>query len=207
MTMNNLDIKKEIEISQQYTSMYKYMILNDFVNHMRLNYELSYTYDRANKLLHSLGFDRKRIAFEDESGTKQSKNEFVNEDGINKNKPVVSKSKKKDQVIEIIIVRILYFIKDNFFEISYENGIYNFNLYYSEKGIILLYDNKSLKAVLKEIVDKFSYNIKDIPIIASRIRKISEESFIRENSYNETSIRVEDKRFYKYVFQGESKNE
>jgi hypothetical protein len=204
------NIEKEIQTAEQYTKLYKYIILNEFVNHMRLNYELGYSYDRANELLYSLGFNRKRISFEDESGIKQSKNEFINDNGLNKHKPIVSKSKKKEEVVGIMIVKILYFIKDNFFEISYQNGIYNFNLYYSDNGIILVFDSKSIKSVLKEIEENFSYSKKDIPMIASRIKKISEESFIRENTYGESSnnsisIRVEDKRFYKYIFEGDNK--
>jgi hypothetical protein len=205
--VNPVDTQKELRIAQEYINRYKYIILNEFVNHMRLNYRLSYTYERATELLHSMGFERRRIAFEDEFGIKQSKNEFINENGLNKNKPVVLKSRKKEYVIEVIISRILNFIKDNFFEISYKNGIYNFNLYNSDEGVILLFDNKSLKSVLKEIEDHFSYDIKEIPMIASKIRKISEQSFIRENNYNETSIRVEDKRFYKYLYKGDIENE
>lgn len=202
--VNSVEINREIEVAQLYTTRYKYIILNEFVNHMRLHFQLSYTYDRANELLHSLGHTRKRIAFENDQGVKQSKNEFINDQGLNKNKPIVSKSKKKEEIVDIVAKKALNFIKDNFFEISYKNGIYNFNMYNSDEGIILLFDAKSLKAVLKEIIDNFSYDRKDIPMVVSRIKKLSEQSFIRENTYNETSIRVEDKRFYKYLFQGEN---
>ena len=171
---------------------------------MRLYFQLSYTYDRANDLLNSLGYTRKRIAFENDQGIKQSKNEFINDQGLNKNKPIVSKSKKKEEIVDIVSKKVLTFIKDNFFDISYKNGIYNFNMYNSDEGVILLFDSKSLKAVLKEIIDVFSYEEKDIPMLVSRIKKLSEQSFIRENTYNETSIRVEDKRFYKYLFKGEN---
>lgn len=202
--VNSVEINKEIETAQLYTTRYKYIILNEFVNHMRLYFQLSYTYDRANDLLHSLGHTRKRIAFENDQGIKQSKNEFINDQGLNKNKPIVSKSKKKEEIVDIISRKVLSFIKDNFFDISYKNGIYNFNMYNSDEGVILLFDSKSLKAVLKEIIDVFSYDEKDIPMVVSAIKKLSEQSFIRENTYNETSIRVEDKRFYKYLFKGEN---
>jgi hypothetical protein len=202
--VNSVEINKEIETAQLYTVRYKYIILNEFVNHMRLYFQLSYTYDRANDLLHSLGHTRKRIAFENDQGIKQSKNEFINDQGLNKNKPIVSKSKKKEEIVDIISRKVLIFIKDNFFDISYKNGIYNFNMYNSDEGIILLFDSKSLKAVLKEIIDVFSYDEQDIPMLVSAIKKLSEQSFIRENTYNETSIRVEDKRFYKYLFKGEN---
>ena len=202
--VNSVEINKEIETAQLYTVRYKYIILNEFVNHMRLYFQLSYTYDRANDLLHSLGHTRKRIAFENDQGIKQSKNEFINDQGLNKNKPIVSKSKKKEEIVDIISRKVLSFIKDNFFDISYKNGIYNFNMYNSDEGVILLFDSKSLKAVLKEIIDVFSYDEKDIPMLVSAIKKLSEQSFIRENTYNETSIRVEDKRFYKYLFKGEN---
>lgn len=202
--VNSVEINKEIETAQLYTVRYKYIILNEFVNHMRLYFQLSYTYDRANDLLNSLGYTRKRIAFENDQGIKQSKNEFINDQGLNKNKPIVSKSKKKEEIVDIVSKKVLTFIKDNFFDISYKNGIYNFNMYNSDEGVILLFDSKSLKAVLKEIIDVFSYEEKDIPMLVSRIKKLSEQSFIRENTYNETSIRVEDKRFYKYLFKGEN---
>lgn len=202
--VNSVEINREIEVAQLYTTRYKYIILNEFVNHMRLHFQLSYTYDRANELLYSLGHTRKRIAFENDQGVKQSKNEFINDQGLNKNKPVVSKSKKKEEIVDIVAKKALNFIKDNFFDISYKNGIYNFNMYNSDEGVILLFDAKSLKAVLKEIADNFSYDKQDIPMVVSRIKKLSEQSFIRENTYNETSIRVEDKRFYKYLFQGEN---
>lgn len=202
--VNSVEINKEIETAQLYTTRYKYIILNEFVNHMRLHFQLSYTYNRANDLLNSLGHTRKRISFENDQGIKQSKNEFINDQGLNKNKPVVSKSKKKEEIVDIISRKVLNFIKDNFFDISYKNGIYNFNMYNSDEGVILLFDSKSLKAVLNEIIDVFSYDKKDIPMLVSRIKKLSEQSFIRENTYNETSIRVEDKRFYKYLFKGEN---
>lgn len=202
--VNSVEINKEIETAQLYTTRYKYIILNEFVNHMRLHFQLSYTYNRANDLLNSLGHTRKRISFGNDQGIKQSKNEFINDQGLNKNKPVVSKSKKKEEIVDIISRKVLNFIKDNFFDISYKNGIYNFNMYNSDEGVILLFDSKSLKAVLNEIIDVFSYDKKDIPMLVSRIKKLSEQSFIRENTYNETSIRVEDKRFYKYLFKGEN---
>lgn len=207
--VNAAEVNREIEVAQLYTTRYKYIILNEFVNHMRLHFQLSYTYDRANQLLYSLGHTRKRIAFENDQGVKQSKNEFINESGLNKNKPIVTKSKKKEEVVAIVARKVLEFIKDNFFEISYKKGIYNFNMYNSDDvdgGVILLFDAKSLKAVLKEIIQNFSYEIRDIPMLVSKIKKLSEQSFIRENTYNETSIRVEDKRFYKYLFKGEDQN-
>lgn len=194
----------ERQTALKYISSYKYIILNSFVTYMRLNYDLSYTNASAVNLLSGLGLPRKRVAFDTERGIKQSKNEFINEDGLNKIKPVLGKSLTHDDVIEMVAEKVLNHIKDNFFDIDFSKGIINFNMYNSEEGLILLFDNNSLKLVLSEIKDNFTYRYDFIPKVASKIRSMSEPSYIRDNTYTETSIHVVDKKFYKYKYKGDS---
>jgi hypothetical protein len=195
----------EEKVGKNFINDRRYIILNEFVTHMRLNYDLSYTNTRAIDFLKSLNLKRKRVAFDTINGLKHSKNEFINELGINKTKPIITPPITHDEAIEKVALNVLAYIKDNFSTINFTRGIINFNMFDSEDGTVLLFDNQNLKEVLKLLVNNFSYNVDYVPTVASKIRSLSEPSYLRENNYTETSIHVMDKKFYSYPFKGERK--
>jgi hypothetical protein len=194
-------VKNEINIAKEYIVDKRYIILNEFLFYMKTNYNLSYTNDRAIELLYSLGLKRRRIAFDVHHGGKQSRNEFINEQVRYKEKPIISKLIKNDEVISLIAKKTLEFIYHNFDTKDLANGIINFNIYSSDEGTILLFDNKSLKQVLLKIKDEFTYDETSMIEIATAIRNMSEVSYIRENIYKEYTTHILDKKFYKYTFQ------
>ena len=194
-------VKNEINIAKEYIVDKRYIILNEFLYYMKTNYSLSYTNDKAIELLYSLGLKRRRIAFDVYHGGKQSRNEFINEQVRYKEKPIISKLIKNDEVISLIAKKTLEFIYHNFDTKDLANGIINFNIYSSDEGTILLFDNKSLKQVLLKIKDEFTYDETSMIEIATAIRNMSEVSYIRENIYKEYTTHILDKKFYKYTFQ------
>jgi hypothetical protein len=194
-------VKNEINIAKEYIVDKRYIILNEFLYYMKTNYSLSYTNDKAIELLYSLGLKRRRIAFDVYHGGKQSRNEFINEQVRYKEKPIISKLIKNDEVILLIAKKTLEFIYHNFDGKDLANGIINFNIYNSDEGNILLFDNKSLKQVLLKIKDEFTYDETSMIEIATAIRHMSEVSYIRENIYKEYTTHILDKKFYKYTFQ------
>lgn len=202
----SFEIKDAVEHSfaKSYVDQHKYVILNSFVTFMRLNYNLNYTNKRAIEILNGFNLKRKRVAFDTVSGIKHSKNEFINELGFNKTKPIIIETISHDQTIEKVALLVLSYIKDHFEELNFSKGIINFNLFNSENGLTLVFDNRNLKEVLRLLINKFSYDLEYIPVIASKIRSLSEPSYIRENEYTERSIHVNDKKFYSYTFKGET---
>lgn len=201
----SLELEDLVEkaIANDFLRAYKYIILNEFVTYMRTHFDLSYTNEKAIKVLLSLGLKRKRISFETSSGVKHSRNEFINEKGLNKNKHILEDIVTHDETVERVAKQVLDYIKNNFDQLELATGIINFNLYNSEDGIVLIFDNNNLKKVLSSIKTKFFYRENMVPTLASKIRSLSESSFIRENDYRENSIRVNDKKFYVYTFKGE----
>jgi hypothetical protein len=191
---------KEIIVAKEYISKYKYIVLNEFLFHMKMNYLLSYTNQRAVSLLKNLGLKRKRIAFEVYHGGKQSRNEFINEQGINKEKPIITRLNNNKSIVSFVANNSLQFIRENFDKMDLAESIINFNMYDSKDGYILLFDNKSLKKVLEKIKDYFTYDNKSLIQVSTAIRHMSEVSYIRENTYTETAIHAIDKKFYKYTF-------
>jgi len=181
----------------------RFIILNPFVTYMRLNYDLSYTNKRAVNNLLELGLTRKRISFDTYKGIKQSKNEFINIDGANTDKPVIGKLITHDSSLTIVASKVLKHIRHDFLSTNFAMGIINFNMFNSDEGLILLFDNKSLKEILGRIQDEFTYDEKTLIQVATKIRNMSEVSYIRENTYTETSRHVVDKKFYKYLFEEE----
>ncbi len=193
----------EFNIAKLFIDNRKYIILNEFVTYMRLNYNLNYTNSRAIDILNKFRLKRKRIAFDTVSGIKHSKNEFINDFGLDKIKPIVKSPVTHDQVIEKVAIDVLEYIRDNFSDLGFMRGIINFNMFDTEAGIILLFDNLNLKEILRRLTEVFPYDVDYIPYIASKIRSMSEPSYLRENEYNANSIRVSDKKFYTYTFKGE----
>jgi len=179
----------------------RFIILNPFVTYMRLNYDLSYTNKRAVDMLLELGLTRKRISFDTYKGIKQSKNEFINIDGANTTKPIIGKLITHDNSLTVVASKVLTYIKAQFLRSNFAMGIISFNIFNSDEGLILLFDNKSLKEILSRIQDEFTYDEKTLIQVATKIRNMSETSFVRENSYTETSRHVADKKFYKYIYE------
>lgn len=203
---NILDLDSvEEKIGREFITDRRYIILNEFVTYMRLNYDLAYTNARAIDFLNGLNLKRKRIAFETINGLKHSKNEFINPMGVNKVKPIITPAISHSEVIEKVALNILDYIKNNFSSINFTRGIINFNLFNSEDGLVLLFDNQNLKEVLKMLQPNFSYRLDYVPILAAKIRRLSEPSYLRENNYTERSNHVADKKFYIYSFKGEEK--
>lgn len=202
---NNSNTSPVIEevLAKEYVAKYKYVILNSFVTYMRINFNLNYTNKRAIELLNSFGLKRKRVSFETVNGIKHSKNEFINEHGLNKSKPLIQEVNTHEEAIEKVALNVLSYIKNNFKSLNVEKGIINFNLFNSDEGLVLVYDNQSLKEVLKKLIKYFSFDLDYIPKLSKKIREISETSYVRENEYNTTSVRVYDKKFYNYFYKGE----
>lgn len=198
----SIQIALEERLAKNFIKDRRYIVLNEFVTEMRLTYDLSYTNERAIELLERIGLYRKRISFVTKSGIKHSKNEFVNERCPDDIRPIVEDFKTHDETIEKVAISVLNFIKDNFAALNFTKGIINFNLYEeNETGSkLLIFDNQNLKEVLRLVMNNFSYKIDFIPRLASKIRSLSESSYLRENEYSEKSVRVADKKFYSYSF-------
>ena len=200
---DSLTLAVEEKIGKNFINNRKYIILNEFVTHMRLNYDLSYTNVRAINFLTGFNLKRKRIAFDTIDGVKHSKNEFINPMGLNKSKPIIKPPMTHGEAIEKVALDVLTYIKDNFEKLNFAKGIINFNMFETEEGLALVFDNQNLKELLKQLANNFSYNLDYVSNVASKIRSLSDPSYIRENNYTERSIHVNDKKFYTYTFKGE----
>lgn len=189
-----------IEIAANYSKDKKYVLLNDFLFHMRMQYNIMMTNKEAADLLFSLGYQRKRIAFDTYDGGKQSRNEFIN-DLPNQPKPIVGEMITQGTAFRILVRKILKYLKTKLENDELEkSGIINFNLFNSDEGLILLFDNSSLKNILKDIMNDFNYDENAIVQLSTYIRHISEVSYVRENRYNGNTRNAVDKKFYKYTF-------
>lgn len=194
--------QKQINIAKQHVANKKYIILNEFVYHMKKNFDLAYTNAEAvNLLTKELGYIRKRIRFETINDIRQSRNEFIMPSLPEEEKPIIGEMITHDMILDEVVNEILEYIHVNFEKKKLNRVIINFNMFNDEDGNqILLFDNNTLKTILHTIMSDFNYTEKSIVQIATRIRDLSEVSYIRQNSYNERSIHAVDKKFYKYTF-------
>lgn len=196
------------DIAKQHVDGKKYVILNEFVYHMKRNYDLAYTNSEAvDLLIREFGYTRKRIRFETINDIRQSRNEFIMLSLPEQDKPIIGEMITHDMILNELVNDILLYIRENFVTKRLNRIIINFNMFKDLQGnTILLFDNNTLKIILGEIMGDFNYSEKSIVQIATRIREISETSYVRQNSYNEFSINAVDKKFYTYTYKEKEQN-
>lgn len=199
---------KRLSIAKEFCENKKYVILNDFLFHMRMNYDVLMTNSDAVNTLLSLGYNRKRIAFDTYDGGKQSRNEFIHPSIENQQKPIVGRMLTQENALRALSIKILKYLRIELINDRIpRSGLINFNLFNSSgEGLVLLFDNASLKQVLEDIMHEFNYKQNAVVQLAATIRRMSQMSYVRENRYSGNTRNAVDKKFYKYLYDEKDEN-